>query len=172
MTCGDFQAPPRSCRFLKLTPGEHNRGKIRQTDGITRTGPRALRRLLIEAAKTLRFPPRETYHLQRKAAEAPPYARERNWATQKTLSAKYRKLSNRGKHHDVVVATVARDFAGFLWDVGCDAMHANEVDRTSTTPSWRPPVSCILRLAVYRESLRIACTHLSSRSGCTPVKLR
>ncbi|MCY4095001.1 MAG: hypothetical protein OXG05_07730 [Gammaproteobacteria bacterium] len=78
----------------------------RAREGITRTGAPLLRRLLIEAAWT--------YRQQRKANDASPYARERARAAQKALSAKYRKLGDRGKHHNVVVAAVARGFAGFL----------------------------------------------------------
>ena len=121
--------------FLGLTPSEHSSGERRQTGGITRTDAPLLRRLLIEAAWTYHFPPSETYHLRRKADDASQYARERAWAAQKALSAKYRKLRDRGKHHNVVVAAVARGLAGFLWDIGCHAMDAMKADRGSTPPS-------------------------------------
>lgn len=87
---------------------------------------------------TYRYPPRETYHLQRKAADASSYARERAWAAQKALSAKYRKLGERGKHHNVVVAAVARSLAGYLWDIGCHAMQAIDADRMLTSPLQQP----------------------------------
>ena len=91
---GDMRRFPSAAAFmlfLGLTPSEHRSGERRQTGGITRTGAPLLRRLLIEAAWSYRFPPRETYHLRRNAADASPYARERAWAAQKALSAKYRK---------------------------------------------------------------------------------
>ena len=138
---GDMRRFPNAAAFMSflgLTPSEHSSGERRQTGGITRTGAPLLRRLLIEAAWTYRFPPRETYHLRRKAADASPYARERAWSAQKALSAKYRKLGDRGEHHNVVVAAVARSLAGFLWDIGCHAMDAIEADRTSTAPSPQP----------------------------------
>lgn len=134
---GDMRRFPSAASymsFLGLTPSEHSSGERRQTGGITRTGAPLLRRLLIEAAWTYRFPPRETYHLQRKAADATPYARERAWAAQKALSAKYRKLGERGKHHNVVVAAVARGLAGYLWDIGCHAMHAIDAVNVQSTP--------------------------------------
>ena len=138
---GDMRRFPSAAAFMSflgLTPSEHSSGERRQTGGITRTGTPLLRRLLIEAAWTYRYPPRETYHLQRKAADASPYARERAWAAQKTLTAKYRKLGERGKHHNVVVPAVAHGLAGYFWDIACHAVHIIDADPMAKAPSRHP----------------------------------
>ncbi len=32
---------------------------------------------------------------------------------------RYRKLTGAGKHHNRAVTAVARELAGFIWDIGC-----------------------------------------------------
>ena len=63
-------------------------------------------------------------HIQQKAARASEYARQRSWQAQKVLNQKYQRLHIRGKHHNQVVAAVARSLVGYIWDIGCHTMEA------------------------------------------------
>ena len=59
--------------------------------------------------------------------------RERAWAGQKTLNAKYRKFGTKGKHQNIVVTAVARGLAGYLWDIACRAMSAIDAEAAQAT---------------------------------------
>ena len=123
---GDLRRFPTAGAFMSylgLTPSEHSSGGLRRTGGITKTGNSILRRLLVESAWTYRFPPRETKHLQRKAALASPYAKERAWAAQKDLCHRYRKMVERGKNTKTTTVAVARALAGYVWDIASNAMN-------------------------------------------------
>lgn len=123
---GDLRRFPTAGAFMSylgLTPSEHSSGGLRRTGGITKTGNSILRRLLVESAWTYRFPPRETKHLQRKASQASPYARQRAWAAQKDLCHRYRKMVERGKNTKTITVAVARGLAGYVWDIAGNAMN-------------------------------------------------
>ena len=119
-----FAHPSGLMKFIGLTPTEQSSGNKRRTGGISRSGTTILRRLLIEGAWTYRFPPKETKHIQQKAARASEYARQRSWQAQKVLNQKYQRLHIRGKHHNQVIAAVARSLVGYIWDIGCHTMEA------------------------------------------------
>ena len=122
---GDLRRFPTARQFmayLGLTPSEHSSGGKRQTGAITKTGNGAVRRLLTESAWTYRFPARDTHHLQRKAVDASDYAKARAWAAQKRLCQRYRTLLEQGKQVKTVVTAIARELAGYVWDIACHEM--------------------------------------------------
>ena len=112
-----FDTPPALMAYLGLTPSEHSSGSRRQLGGITKTGNSAARRILIEGAWTYRYPPRLTHHLQQKGREASDYARARAWDAQKRLCDRYTRLIQNGKNAKSVVTAIARELAGFIWDI-------------------------------------------------------
>ena len=122
---GDLRRFPTAGAFMSylgLTPSERSSGGLRRTGGITKMGNSILRRLLVESARTYRFPPRETKHLLRKGANASAFARDRSWAAQTDLCARYRKMAERGKGAKTITVAVARALAGYVWDIGRNAM--------------------------------------------------
>jgi hypothetical protein len=42
---------------------------------------------------------------------------DRAWDAQLRLCKRYRKLTARGKHRNVAVVAIARELAGFIWDI-------------------------------------------------------
>jgi transposase len=47
---------------------------------------------------------------------------DRAWDAQVRLCRRYRKLAARGKHVNIAVVAIARELAGFIWDIGRLAM--------------------------------------------------
>ena len=103
-----FDSPRQLMSFLGLVPSEHSSGSRRRQGAITRTGNGHVRRVLVEAAWSYRFPARRTAHLRRKAASAPPRVQALAWAAQKRLCGRTRHLKLAGKAHCHVTTAVAR----------------------------------------------------------------
>ena len=106
-----FDSPRELMSFVGLVPSEHSSGGRRRQGWITKTGNGHVRRVLVEAAWSYRFPARKTAHLRRKAG-----------AAQKRLCLRYRHLYHAGKAKCVVTAAVARELAGFIWAIACEVM--------------------------------------------------
>ena len=112
-----FASASEFMSYLGLVPSEHSSGGRRRAGAITKTGNQLARRLLTESAWTYRFAPRETKHLQRKAVKASGYAKTRSWEAQMRLCYRYRHMIGRGMSSKKVVTAVARELAGFVWDI-------------------------------------------------------
>jgi transposase len=117
-----FDHPRQLMAFLGLVPSEHSSGDKRQRGSITRTGNRHARRVLVESAWCYRFPPRQTAHLRRKAANASKEAQAIAWKAQKRLCCRYSDMIRSGKNTKVVTVAVARELVGFIWDIVCQEM--------------------------------------------------
>ena len=117
-----FESPRQLMAYLGLVPSEHSSGAQRRQGGITLTGNRHARRMLVESAWSYRFPARQTAHLKRKAASASDEARAIAWKAQKRLCGRYRTLSQAGKNTKLVCVAVARELVGFIWDIACREM--------------------------------------------------
>ena len=88
------------------------------TWGITKTGNGHVRRVLVEAAWTYRYPARKTAVLQRRAERTSEAIQEIAWKAQKRMCARYRLLEARGKLKVQVMTAIARELAGFIWAIG------------------------------------------------------
>ena len=119
-----FPSAPQFMAYLGLNPSEYSSGGKRRTGAITKTGNGTARRLLTESAWTYRHPARETKHLQRKAADASEYARGRAWDAQKRLCGRYKSMVGSGKQVKTVVTAIARELAGYIWDIASHEMQA------------------------------------------------
>lgn len=118
-----FDSPTQLMGYLGLVPCVHDSGLKRGRRGaITRAGNGHARRMLVESAWSYRFPARQTAHLVRKAKKASPEARAIAWRAQKRLCGRYRALTQAGKNQKVVCVAVARELAGFIWDIVCHEM--------------------------------------------------
>ena len=84
-------------RGVGLVPSEHSSGGRRRRGGITKTGNGHVRRVLVEAAWSYRFPARKTAHPRRKAQATAPAVQAIAWAAQKRLCARYWHLYHAGK---------------------------------------------------------------------------
>ncbi len=112
-----FDSPKQLMAYLGLVPSEHSSGPRRRQGGITLTGNRHARRMLVESAWSYRFPARRTAHLKRKAVHASNEAKAIAWKAQKRLCGRYRTLIQAGKNAQLVCVAIARELVGFVWDI-------------------------------------------------------
>jgi hypothetical protein len=78
--------------------------------------------MLVESAWSYRFPARQTMHLKRKAKNASEVAKVIAWRAQKRLCGRYRTLLQAGKNTKQTTVAIARELAGFIWDIACHEM--------------------------------------------------
>jgi transposase len=112
-----FDSPKQLMGYLGLVPSEHTSGRRRRQGAITLTGNGHARRMLVESAWSYRFPARQTKHLKAKARNASPAAKQIAWKAQKRLCERYRSLTQAGKDTKLVCVAIARELAGFIWDI-------------------------------------------------------
>lgn len=112
-----FDHPKRLMAFLGLVPSECSTGESRSLGGITKAGNSHARRVLIEAAWAYRFPARIARELQVRNESQPRAVREVAWRAQLRLCQRYRRLSARGLNQNKICTAIARELAGFLWDI-------------------------------------------------------
>ena len=117
-----FDSPRQLMAFLGLVPSEHSSGGRRRQGAITKTGNSHARRMLVESAWSYRFPARQTPHLKRKAKGASDEAKVIAWRAQKRLCGRYQHLLYAGKNTKQTTVAVARELAGFIWDIACHEM--------------------------------------------------
>jgi len=117
-----FDSPKQLMAFLGLVPSEHSSGGRRRQGAITLTGNSHARRMLIESAWSYRFPARQTKHLKAKAANASAQAKGIAWKAQVRLCGRYRTMTRAGKNTKLVCVAIARELAGFLWDIARQEM--------------------------------------------------
>lgn len=120
-TTGDlsrFESPRLLMGYLGLVPSEHSSGGTIRRGGITKTGNREARRMLIEAAWSYRYPARVAKEKAEILVRLPKSVRAIAWKAQTRLCTRYRTLIAKGKKPTVVVAALARELAGFVWAIG------------------------------------------------------
>lgn len=117
-----FDSPRELMGFLGLVPSEYSSGSKRRQGGITKAGNGHVRRVLIEAAWSYRFPARKTAHLQRSAAKTSARVQAIAWKAQKRLCGRYQRLTARGKRTVLTCTAVARELSGFIWAIACEVM--------------------------------------------------
>jgi transposase len=117
-----FESPKQLMAFLGLVPSEHTSSRRRRQGAITKTGNAHARRMLVESAWSYRFPARQTAHLKRKAANASDEAKAIAWKAQKRLCGRYKTLTQAGKNTKLACVAIARELAGFIWDITCQEM--------------------------------------------------
>ncbi|MFM0198205.1 IS110 family transposase [Paraburkholderia strydomiana] len=117
-----FEHPRQLMAWLGVTPSEHSSGNKRRQGSITKTGNSYARKLLIEAAWSYRHPARVSPDIRRRHEGIPKAIVDRAWDAQLRLCRRYRKLSLRGKNVNIAAVAVARELAGFIWDISRLAM--------------------------------------------------
>lgn len=112
-----FDSPRQLMAWLGLVPSEHSSGSKVQRGGITKAGNSTARKLLIEAAWSYRYTAKVSRLIQQRQEALPQAIVDRAWDAQLRLCRRFRKLSLQGKHHNVVATAIARELAGFVWDI-------------------------------------------------------
>lgn len=114
-----FKHPAMLMAYLGLVPREHSTGLSTRRGGITKTGNRYARTVLIESSWSYRYKPAIGRDLRKRQEGQPPELLEISWRAQCRLSSKYKNLVRRGKSTNVAVTAVAREFIGFIWEIAC-----------------------------------------------------
>lgn len=112
-----FASAPQLMAWLGMTPSEYSTGERRRQGAITKCGNANARRLLVEAAWAYRYPPKVSPSIQQRHEDLPKDIVARAWEAQLRLCKRFRKLTARGKPHNVALVAVARELAGFIWDI-------------------------------------------------------
>lgn len=114
-----FDHPKALMSYLGLVPSEYSSGASRRQGAITKCGNKHARRLLVECAWTNRFRAQITRTLEVRQEGQPKILREISWRAQLRLSKRWRSLAmGRKLHQNKICIAIARELAGFIWDVG------------------------------------------------------
>lgn len=113
-----FRSAPALMAYLGLVPSEHSSGETKQRGRITRTGNTHVRRVLVEAAWAYRFRERMSQAIRKRSDGVSPEVARIAWKAQERLCSRYRKLQARGMNKQRTVTAIARELAGFVWDIG------------------------------------------------------
>ncbi|MGH7486219.1 MAG: IS110 family transposase [bacterium] len=112
-----FDSPRQLAGFLCITPSEYTSGDSRRQGGITKTGNAHARRALVEGSWAYRFPAKVSPHIQKRLENLPKPIQDIAWKAQIRLCKRFRRLTSRGKHPNVVVTAIARELAAFMWAI-------------------------------------------------------
>jgi transposase len=113
-----FEHPRALMAYLGLVPSEYSSGNSRHQGGITKTGNRHARRLLVESAWTYRFNPRISRPIEIRQQGQPKPIRDIAWKAQLRLTYRFKKLNaGRKMPQNKCCVAVARELAGFIWDI-------------------------------------------------------
>ena len=112
-----FRTPKQLMAYLGLVPSEHSSGGTRRQGGITRTGNRHARWVLVEAAWNYRFRPAPRRAIQARRQRVAAGVRSIAQRAEQRLSRRFRRLIDRGKSSQKAVTAVARELVGFVWAI-------------------------------------------------------
>ena len=110
-----FQRPSQLMAHLGLVPSQYSSGESTKRGGITKTGNRHARRVLVEAAWAYRMPARVSRLLLKRQQGVSEQVCRIAWKAQLRLCSRYRRLAARGKLRKKVVTAIARELSAFLW---------------------------------------------------------
>ena len=112
-----FRTPKQLMAYLGLVPSEHSSGGARRQGGITRTGNRHARWVLVEAAWNYRFGPRASKRINARRRLVATGVRTIAERAEQRLHRRFRRLVDRGKSSQKAVTAVARELVGFVWAI-------------------------------------------------------
>jgi transposase len=112
-----FESPRELMKFLGLIPSEYTSAERRRQGSITKAGNTHARRVLVEGAWAYRYPAKVSRHIQLRLEKQPKIIQDISWKAQVRLCKRYRQLSARGKHANVVTVAIARELAGCMWAI-------------------------------------------------------
>ena len=114
---GRFETPKQLMSWLGLVPSERSSGARVRRGAITRTGNGQARTMLVEASWCYRLPAREEQRYRARVQGLPEEIRSIAWRAQVRLCGRFRRLAAAGKPLPKVTTAIARELAGFVWDI-------------------------------------------------------
>ena len=127
-----FDHPDQLSAYLGIVPSEHTTSTQRRQGSITKAGSTHARRLLIEASYHYRRHPGVGELLERRQRDQPPEVINIAWRAQRRLHARWRQLRDaRKKPNGIVAIAVARELAGFCWEIATTSPHPDQIPPAS-----------------------------------------
>ena len=115
---GRFPGPEALAAYLGLVPPESSSGERRRQGSITKAGSSHARRPLVEAAHHYCRPPRVGKQPRLRQEGQPAWVIETAWRRQRRLYGRRQRLRlERGKRGGVVIIAIARELAGYCWEL-------------------------------------------------------
>jgi transposase len=112
-----FAHPRELMSYLGLVPSEYSSGNTHHRGAITKTGNKHARRLLVEAAWNYRHNARISRELEVRQQGQSKVVRDIAWRAQLRLTKRFHHLSMRRLSQNKVCVAIARELAGFIWDI-------------------------------------------------------
>jgi transposase len=112
-----FETPKQLMSWLGLVPSERSSSTRRRRGGITKSGNGHARTMLVEAGWSYRLPAREAARYRPRVEGLPDAIRAVAWRAQVRLCQRFRRLMAAGKPLPKVTTAIARELAGFVWDI-------------------------------------------------------
>jgi transposase len=112
-----FAHPNHVTAFLGLVPKEETTGESRWLGSITKAGNSQARWCLVEAVQKALLPPKVSARLSMRQEGQPAAYKELGWKIQVRLHKRGWHLMHRGVMKAKVNIALARELAGFLWDL-------------------------------------------------------
>jgi transposase len=103
--------------YVGLVPSECSSGERERRGGITKTGNRHVRRLLVEAAWHHRHRPAISAPLRRRREGQPARVLAIADRAQERLCARFGRMTHRGITLPKTIVAMARELTGYLWAV-------------------------------------------------------
>jgi transposase len=123
-----FDHPDQLASYLGIVASEHTTGQQRRLGSITKAGSTHARRLLVEAAYHYRRGPAVGEALERRQRGQAPEIIHIAWRAQRRLNARWRQLKDaRRKPGGIVAVAIARELAGYCWEIATWAPHPDRV---------------------------------------------
>ena len=127
-----FDHPDQLASYLGIVPSEHTTGQQRRLGSITKAGSTHARRLLVEAAYHYRRGPVVGEALERRQRGQAPEIIHISWRAQRRLNARWRQLKDaRHKPGGIVAVAIARELAGYCWEIATWTPHPDPVPPAS-----------------------------------------
>jgi len=127
-----FDHPDQLAAYLGIVPSERTSGQQRRLGSITKAGSTHARRLLIEAAYHYRRHPAIGHTLERRQRGQTAEIINIAWRAQRRLNARWRQLKDaRKKPNGVTVVAIARELAGFCWEIATYNPHPDPIPLAS-----------------------------------------
>jgi transposase len=112
-----FDHPRQLMAYLGLVPTEATSSDKRRQGGITKCGNPHARWLLVECSQHYDTPPKVSKELSHRQAKLDRRCKEISWRAQNRLHARFNRLRGRRVHRNKAMTAVARELAGFIWEL-------------------------------------------------------
>lgn len=113
-----FRSARQLMSYAGLVPSENSSGATVRRGGITKTGNRHVRWLLVESAWSYRMKARKSAYLLKRQGGVSAEVAELSWKAQVRLCGRYQRLLQKGKAKGTIIVSIARELAGFIWALG------------------------------------------------------